>query len=82
MNVVFDLLADLLLGITTSVQVANLPPPMTPAEVRAQVANLPPPMTPAEVRAQVLYTDDCKTTRRGIEMTCQQGFIDDLDNSK
>jgi len=57
-----DLLTDFMLGIITS----------------AQVAALPPPMTQAEVRAQVLYTDDCKTTRSSVPMTCQEAFIHDL----
>jgi len=61
-----DLLTDLILGIITS----------------AQLANLPPPMTREEVRAQVLYTDECKTTRSSIPMTCQEAFIHDLDNTK
>jgi len=57
-----DLLTDFALGIINSVQVANLPPPMPPAEVKAQV----------------LYTDDCKTTRSSVPMTCQEAFIHDL----
>ena len=46
------------------------------------IGPLPPPMTQEEVRAQQLWPTDCLTTRSGIEMSCQQAFLSDLDRGE
>ena len=58
-------LADLLLGI----MLTNPP------------VNLPPPMTQQEVYSQKLYSADCLTTRKGVEMSCEAAFHQDLDQA-
>ena len=57
--------ADLLLGIMLT------SPPV----------NLPPPMTRQEVAAQHLHADDCRTTRDGIELSCEAAFQQDLNRA-
>lgn len=57
--------ADLLLGIMLT------SPPV----------NLPPPMTRQEVYAQKLYAADCLTTRKGVEMSCEAAFHQDLNRA-
>lgn len=58
-------LADLLLGI----MLTNPP------------VNLPPPMTQQEVYSQRLYAADCLTTRKGVAMSCEAAFHQDLDQA-